>query len=197
MKISYTSSNALAIPHPVPKSSLHYILALKLPSNSPTKILEALQDPAILALARHEVREFKGYVELELQRLIEQPSIQATSPGAGARLSGLAQHSGSRDRGNEILVGVHANPDIEGLYIHIITKDMRSKEVLHKTHYNSFASRFFISLDEFPITKGEIYIRASVLWSALRCWRCGRIFDNQIAEFKAHLEEEFTMWRLS
>jgi aprataxin len=100
-----------------------------------------------------------------------------------------------RDWEKEVIVGVHANPAITQLHVHVLSVDMHSKHILHKKHYNSFQTPFFIDLAEFPLSKRAVRTREQHLRSDLKCWRCGKNFGNGIAQLKDHLAEEFEEWK--
>ena len=103
-----------------------------------------------------------------------------------------------RDWENELMAGVHAGPSMNHLHIHIISKDRHSECLKHRKHYNSFATPFFVRLEEFPLAADDprkAKDRGGWLRVGMRCWRCGRDFGNKFAELKRHLDEEFVEWR--
>ena len=104
-----------------------------------------------------------------------------------------------RDWRSAIKVGIHAHPSMSHLHIHIISVDMHSDCMLHRNHYNSFNTDFFVPLEAFPLPQD------SPLWHTryqnaeiakdFRCWRCGKNFENKFAKLKRHIdEEEFSAW---
>ncbi|EFE42736.1 hypothetical protein TRV_02456 [Trichophyton verrucosum HKI 0517] len=63
-----------------------------------------------------------------------------------------------------------------------------------------FSTPFFVELDAFPLAEDDKRRhpdREGYLKSDLKCWRCGRNFDNKFTQLKAHLEEEFEEWKLT
>lgn len=105
-----------------------------------------------------------------------------------------------RDWTKELRVGVHANPSMNHLHIHIVSADMHSECVRHRKHYQSFATEFLVRMGEFPLEEGEIRgrregARECLNERGMRCWRCGREFGNKFKKLKEHLEEEFEAWR--
>jgi aprataxin len=105
-----------------------------------------------------------------------------------------------RDWSPDLRIGVHANPSMNHLHIHILSRDMHSECVRHRTHYQSFTTEFFCQIDEMPLSPEEIENRRDGAHDALKerpmkCWRCGRGFESQFKKLKEHLEEEFVAWR--
>lgn len=104
-----------------------------------------------------------------------------------------------RDWEAEVLVGVHAHPSMNDLHVHVVSREMRSECLKHRRHYNSFATPFFVPLDDFPLAPDDPRRhpgRAGYLARDLRCWRCGRDFGNRFKALKGHLEGEFEAWKL-
>lgn len=104
-----------------------------------------------------------------------------------------------RDWLKSIKMGVHAHPSMSHLHIHILSVDMHSDTMRHRKHYNSFNTDFFIPLDAFPLPEDDprwqIPYQNANLKADFKCWRCGKMFGNQFAKLKQHLESEFQEWR--
>ena len=103
-----------------------------------------------------------------------------------------------RDWEDEIMAGVHAGPSMNHLHVHIISKDRHSECLKHRKHYNSFATPFFVRLEEFPLKSDDPRRkpdRGGWLRVDMKCWRCGTNFGNRFVELKRHLEVEFEEWR--
>ena len=105
-----------------------------------------------------------------------------------------------RDWSKELRTGIHANPSMNHLHIHILSRDMYSECLRHRQHYQSFNTEFFCQIKDMPLDEGEVErvrhgARESLSERGMRCWRCGREFGNQFKKLKAHLEEEFEDWR--
>ena len=92
------------------------------------------------------------------------------------------------------MVGVHAHPSMAHLHIHVLSVDRVSECMKHRKHYNSFATPFFVRLEEFPLAEGDRG-RGAYLENELVCWRCGRGFGRGFARLKRHLQEEFEGWK--
>ena len=68
----------------------------------------------------------------------------------------------------------------------------------HRKHYNSFATPFLIDVEDFPLEKEgprRHAGREGYLERDLACWKCQKNFRNKFAKLKAHLEEEFEVWK--
>ncbi|KZZ97476.1 aprataxin-like protein [Moelleriella libera RCEF 2490] len=119
-----------------------------------------------------------------------------------------------RDWDKEVICGVHAVPSMSHLHVHVLSRDMHSGTMRHRSHYNSFTTPFLVDLDAFSPKPGEHQVedgggggggggwleeedprRQGHLRRDLRCWRCGKGFGNQFRKLKDHLEEEFVSWR--
>jgi aprataxin len=103
-----------------------------------------------------------------------------------------------RDWAAEIVSGVHARPSMSHFHVHVLSRDRVSASMKKRAHYNSFATPFLVPLDAFPLPPDDERRRAGArtyLQRDLVCWRCGRNFKNQFARLKAHLAEEFVVWK--
>jgi aprataxin len=68
----------------------------------------------------------------------------------------------------------------------------------HRKHYNSFATPFFVPIEDFPLAPdderrdptGQGYLKQD-----FTCWSCGKDFGNRFVELKKHIEEEFEKWK--
>lgn len=103
-----------------------------------------------------------------------------------------------RDWSKEVMSGVHAHPSMNHLHVHVMSVDRYSECLKHRKHYNSFATAFFVPVEDFPLAKDDVRRSAGeqgYLKMDFKCWRCGRVFGNQFAKLKEHLKEEFEEWR--
>lgn len=74
-----------------------------------------------------------------------------------------------RDWESEVLVGVHTHPSMNHLHVHVLSRDRHSERMKHRKHYNSFATPFFVPVEEFPLRSGD------ARWGALHGgWRGAR-----------------------
>lgn len=95
-----------------------------------------------------------------------------------------------------IKVGCHAVPSLYNLHIHIITNDYHSESLKNKPHYNSFTTKFFISLDELPLAKNDERRNGAKMEELkkkedLICVYCQENFRNKFKQLKDHLTVEF------
>lgn len=95
-----------------------------------------------------------------------------------------------------VRAGVHTHPSMNHMHIHVLSCDMKSPCLMHKKHYLSFNSSFFVEVDEFPLQEGsERYKPGDWPRWDMKCWRCGENYGNRFAKLKTHLGEEFEAWR--
>ncbi len=135
-------------------------------------------DATLLAEARTEISSLLPMIESELNRI-------------------FGQSSTDRTWSDDLKIGVHANPSMNHVHIHLITPDMTSDCMKHRNHYNSFTTDFFVPLDSFPLEENapiwNVQVRNSHLKQSLRCWRCKKVVEN-VPKLKCHLKEELIEW---
>ncbi|TVY93025.1 Aprataxin-like protein [Lachnellula willkommii] len=163
---------------------------------------DAFDDAEFLAAVKAEAEKVRALVARELRRVY----------GAGSRgdeerervLNGGVEAGGEgeevelppgRDWEKDVMVGVHAGPSMNHLHIHVLSVDRYSECLKHRKHYNSFATEFFVRLEEFPLGREEVRRRSTAISGDMRCWRCGENFGGRFKELKAHLEVEFEAWK--
>lgn len=193
-----------------PKSIVHLLLLARDPKYHNMKPTEAFSkqhdaDGSFLALMKDEADKARRLAASELRRLISKYSSRHS-----AREKWLEDESGTghredeqepvgREYADDIRVGVHAQPSMASLHIHIISRDMASEKLKHKKHYNSFNTLFFVELQEFPLLDGDARLDGEftekLLRRDLQCWRCGRDFKNQFVKLREHLKEEVERWK--
>ncbi|KAK8101747.1 HIT-like protein [Apiospora kogelbergensis] len=213
-RVIYYNDDFVAIRDLYPKSAVHcLLLPRKVPAD--VEMFEVVRsDPAFLAAAQAEAAKLKQLVAKELERKF----------GSGSRSSALRQRvldggggeqleageegeewegkkdgklPPGRDWAKEVKIGLHSNPSMNHLHIHVLSRDMSSESLKHKKHYNSFTTNFFADLDAFPMDDNEVYARKHSNWSSqdMVCWRCGKNFTNKFQKLKEHLAEEFEKWK--
>jgi aprataxin len=188
----------MAVLNQYPMSSVH---ALLLPTSTqnvhPT--LRAFQDPKFLATVREEALRLKAMIESELDRKYGKYSAQEVDRqvvlNGEVEIQKEEDMPKGRDWGRDVLVGVHARPWMNCIYVNVLSKDLFSKGIENKTHYNSFATPFLIDLADLPLSEHEIRERERFLATDLVCWRCGRNFGDELPLLKEHLAEEFEKWK--
>jgi aprataxin len=165
--------------------------------------LFALRDASFLASARTELVQAKEIAVSELRRLhgcvstLERARQEAMASADPPLPEDLPP---GRDWFSELRVGVHANPSMNHLHIHLLSKDMHSDSLKHRQHYQSFNTEFLCTIDEMPLDEIEADWRMKEGSEMLSgrdsvCWRCGKDFGHSWKKLKAHLAEEFETWR--
>jgi len=183
-----------------PKSSVHLLLLPRNPEFYNAHPYEASKDAVWLASAKVEVEKAKGIVASELRRLYghdsasDQVRIKAMESDNAPPPNLLPP---GRNWTKEIKAGIHSNPSMNFLHIHILSKEHHSLAMRQYKHYNSFNTPFLVSLDELPLacqeeTKKHDGVNLSL---DLICWRCGENFGRQFAKLKRHVDEEFEEWK--
>lgn len=195
-RVIYHNPSFVAIHDLYPKSNVHTLL---LPRSSKHNLLhpvDAFNDATFLAEVRAEAAKLKTIVARELQRRYGRYSKQDEK--REAVLNGEADADEipeGRDWEKEVMVGIHSGPSMNHLHVHVLSVDRFSECMRHRKHYNSFATNFFVKLDEFPMSEEEMRRRTTLLKEDMRCWRCGENFGNKFTKLKEHLSEEFEAWR--
>lgn len=182
-----------------PKSSIHLLLLprnAKLARQHPFKVLA---DPEFLAAARKQTQDLAKITATELRRLYGKYSKAETARNDALLAPDPPEElPPGRDWEAEVMVGVHANPSMNDMHIHIMSRDRHSDRLKHRRHYNSFSSDFFVPLDDFPLAEDDRRRHPGhegYLERDMKCWQCGKNFRNQFKLLKAHLEEEFEEWK--
>lgn len=182
-----------------PKSSLHLLLLPRDPSKTRLHPFDAFEDALFLSKVQTEAMKLRTLAAAELRRKYgkdsEQDRKRHEALGAEPVLDELPP---GRDWEQDVMCGIHAHPSMNHLHVHIMSVDRYSERLKHRKHYNSFATPFFVNLDDFPLEKDDVRRhpgRQGYLQRNFICWRCGRDFGNQFAKLKLHLEEEFNEWK--
>ena len=159
----------------------------------------AFSDPVFLAFVRAEVTKLRTLVAKELRRKYGKFSAKdrAREEAMAADPPPEVLPEG-RDWEKEVMCGVHAGPSMKHLHVHVLSVDRVSECMRHRKHYNSFATPFFVGMEDFPLEEGDVRRhpgREGYLKTEFRCWRCGKGFGNRFKRLKEHLEEEFEVWK--
>jgi len=202
LRVIYYNSDFVAIHDLYPKSSVHTLLLPRSEKFALMHPFEAFEDAEFLAAVKEQVAKLRKIVASELRRKYGPFSKQdepreAVLNGEVELAEGEAMPVG-RDWEKEVQVGVHARPSMNHLHVHVLSVDRYSECLKHRKHYNSFATRFFVPVEDFPLAEGDVRRhpgREGYLESDMRCWRCGRDFGNKFARLKEHLKEEFEEWK--
>lgn len=201
-------SDFVVINDKFPKASVHLLLIPRKPeyyTQHPLSLLST--NPAFLADVQTRVSRLKHLAAAELRRKYGRTSA-ADAPYQTA-LTTLMEQSDppppaqrdpllppGRDWLSCIKAGVHTHPSMNHMHIHVLSQEMHSPCLKHKKHYLSFNSSFFVGVEEFPLQEGSERFHPGD-WPSwdMKCWRCGENFQNKFAKLKAHLGEEFEVWR--
>lgn len=185
-----------------PKSSIHTLLLPRNESFAAMHPFDAFEDAEFLAQVRIQATKLKIIVAAELRR--QYGKFSKLDAPREAVLNGEVEIERQedmpvgRDWEKEVMVGVHAHPSMNHLHVHVLSRDRYSECLRHRKHYNSFATRFFVPLEDFPLSEDDVRRhpgREGYLGSDLVCWRCGKGFGNRFARLKEHLKVEFEEWK--
>ncbi|KAF4585555.1 aprataxin [Ophiocordyceps camponoti-floridani] len=194
--VIYHDDNFVALRDRYPKATVHALLLPRDEELSLRHPLEALAHHDVRALFEAELPKLVRLVAMELRRVLSSGDYGQDAQGSPSTTEPPSTDPPpERDWSKEIITGVHANPSMRHLHIHVLSRDMHSPTLRHRKHYNSFTTPFLIRLDEFPEAAAQRAVRGRRLRDDLVCWRCGRAFGNRFASLKGHLEEEFGAWR--
>jgi aprataxin len=197
--VIYHTDDFVAIYDRYPKSSLHLLLLSRNPSKGRMHPFDAFEDPDFLHKVRVEVKKLRVLAARELQRRYGKYSVQERPrQEAMDRDPPSEELPPGRDWEREIMSGIHACPSMNHLHIHVLSVDRYSDFLKHKKHYNSFATQFFIDIDDFPLARNDVRRspgKEGYLKEDLICWRCGKNFESKLQALKSHLEKEFQEWK--
>ncbi|KAK4541044.1 hypothetical protein LTR36_008413 [Oleoguttula mirabilis] len=195
-RVVYYNEKFVVINDLFPKASVHLLI---LPRDTTKNVLrpqDAFDDPAFLAECREEEKKVRAIVASELRR-----KFGAHSTSDKPRLAALesddppATLPPGRDWDKEIMSGIHANPSMTHLHIHVLSRDMVSECMKKRNHYLSFTTNFLVNLGHFPLAEDDYRRHYGRFPEDMFCWRCGRNYENKMAKLTAHLEEEFETWK--
>ena len=203
-RVIYYNDNFIVIQDAYPKSTVHWLV---LPRDKDHVFLDpadALDNAWFRTMCQSEVETVKKLVAAELRFLHGKTSAldQARKAAMNNPEHGDAPLPPGRDWLKDVIAGCHTNPSMSHLHIHVLSRDMYSKDNLYGSHYGSFNSLFFIPLSEFPIdTASERYIHGKTTWhyDHLICWYCKKNFGREGSEtargLKGHIKEHYKVWR--
>lgn len=197
--VIYHNEDFVAIQDMFPKSSLHLLLLPRDKTKYRLHPFEAFEDAEFLTEVKAEAKKLRKLAAAELRRRYGKESAQEQARQAALNADPPPDElPDGRDWDKEIMCGIHACPSMNHLHVHVIAVDRQSEKMKHRKHYNSFATPFFVPIDDFPLAPDDERLhptREGYLRRDLKCWRCGKDFGNRFAELKKHLEEEFIEWK--
>lgn len=185
-----------------PKSAVHLLLISRNPKYYSQRPNVALQDPEFLESARKEITGAKDMVASDLRHMFGKFSVSEKARIEAMESEELIPYDQlppGRDWSKEVIHGVHSNPSMSHLHIHILSRDRNAERMNKAAHYNSFNTRFLVPLEDFPLPKDDSRLLpekiGQLLHADMTCWRCGRNFLRRFAQLKRHLDEEFEEWK--
>lgn len=195
-RVVYYDDSFVVINDLFPKASVHLLI---LPRDTTKNVLrpqDAFDDVAFLEECRREEQKVRAIVASELRR-----KFGANSASDKPRLAALESDDppstlpAGRDWDKEIISGIHANPSMSHLHIHVLSRDMVSECMKKSNHYLSFTTDFLVNLGQFPLAKDDHRRHYSHFPDDMLCWRCGKNFEHKMAKLKPHLDKEFEAWK--
>ena len=198
-RVLYYNDKFVVINDLFPKATVHLLILPRDPSKNSLRAQEAFEDAEFLADCRAEEKKVRAIVASELQR-----TLGAHSASDQERREAMldldvddpsSKLPDGRDWDREILSGTHANPSMNHLHIHVLSRDLRSGCLKDRNHYQSFTTNFLIRMEEFPLAEDDRRRLYGHFPADMLCWRCGYNFGNKMAALKRHLEDEFAEWR--
>ncbi|KAL4893454.1 HIT-like domain-containing protein [Aspergillus ambiguus] len=197
--VVYSNDDFVAIHDLFPKSTLHLLLLPRDPAKTRLHPFDAFDDAAFLAKVQAEARKLRTLAAGELRRRYGRFSAQDRERQQALDADPPPDElPAGRDWERDIMCGIHARPSMNHLHVHVISVDRYSDRLKHRKHYNSFATPFFVPLEDFPLAKDDVRRhpgREGYLQREYVCWACGEKFGNGFSRLKAHLEEEFDRWK--
>lgn len=194
-RVVYHNDKFVVINDLYPKASVHLLI---LPRNADRNYIgpqDAFDDPEFLTECRAELVKVRKIAASELRRRFgkqskaEQRRLQAMDLDEPPE-----ELPTGRDWEKDIISGIHANPSMSHLHIHVLSRDMVSPCMKKTNHYLSFTTDFLVDLDQFPLEEDDHRRHYRHFPSDMICWRCGKSFGNKISQLKDHLDDEFKAW---
>lgn len=206
-----TTEHTVLIKDALPKGLVHLLLLPKDPDFYALMPFEAFNpDPhdesllekhsAFLRMMHEEAESAASLAATELSRIISPYSESCKTRNEALASDDVSKKLPSgRDFRPDIKIGIHAQPSMATLHVHIMSVDNYSERLKHKKHYNSFNTHFFVPLDDFPLMEGDNILdpveQKHLIEGDMKCWRCGENFGNKFKQLKEHLEDEYKAWR--
>lgn len=195
-RVVYYNDGFTVINDLFPKSHVHLLILPRDPKKNILRPQEAFDDREFLQKCIEEERKVRQIVAEELRRRFGQYSSTEQ-----ARIQAMEAEDPpdvlppGRDWAKEVKSGIHANPSMSHLHIHVLSRDHVSDPMKKTNHYLSFTTDFFVPLNQFPLAPDDHRRDYKHFPEDMYCWRCGRNFGNKITRLKEHLVEEFEAWK--
>lgn len=194
-RVLYFNDKFTVIRDLYPKASVHLLILPRDAERNLKRPQDAFDDPDFLNECREEEAKVRQIVADELQR-----KFGSFSASDRARVEAMEavdlpdKLPAGRDWSKEVISGIHANPSMSHLHIHVLSRDMVSEPMKKRNHYLSFTTDFLVGLEHFPLANNDHRRDYKHFPVDMYCWRCGQNFQNKMAKLKVHLEEEFQQW---
>ncbi|KAM3423435.1 hypothetical protein BST61_g867 [Cercospora zeina] len=175
-RVVYYDDDFVCIHDMFPKATVHLLILPRDPKKNTLRPQEAFDDEEFLRKCQAEEQKARN----EAMEAEEVPEVLPSG----------------RDWLQHVKTGIHANPSMNHLHIHVLSKDMVSESMKKSNHYLSFNTDFFVGLEDFPLAKGDYRRKyGSFRGKGMVCWRCGKDFGHEVKKLKAHLEDELSAWK--
>lgn len=195
-RVVYYNDKFTVINDLYPKSQIHLLILPRDPKKNVLMPQDAFDDAQFLQECIEEEKKVRLIVAEELRRRFGQASSSEQ-----ARIKAMEADDPpdvlppGRDWSKSVKSGIHANPSMSHLHIHVLSMDHVSDPMRKSNHYQSFTTDFFVSLDQFPLATDDYRRHYRFFDKDMICWRCGKSFGNKMMRLKEHLEEEFELWK--
>jgi aprataxin len=194
-RVVYHNDKFVVINDLYPKATVHLLILPRDPRKNVLRPQDAFDDPQFLADCREEEKKVRKIVASELRRRFgkfsasDRPRIEAFEADELPETL-----PAGRDWTQGVMSGIHANPSMSHLHIHVLSKDMVSDPMKRRNHYLSFTTDFLVGLEHFPLAKDDYRRAYHHFPEDMLCWRCGQNFGNKMTELKKHLNMEKQSW---
>jgi len=194
-RVVYHNDKFVVINDLYPKASVHLLILPRDPKKNVLRPQDAFDDPEFLADCRTEEKKVRAIVANELRRKFGKYSA-SDKPRLGALESDDPPDElpAGRDWDKEIISGIHANPSMNHLHIHVLSVDMVSECMKKRNHYLSFTTDFLVGLKHFPLAEDDYRRHYKSFPGDMFCWRCGKNYTNKMTRLLEHLEKEKEEW---
>ena len=195
-RIVYFNDKFVVINDLFPKSVVHLLILPRDTSKNVLRPQEAFDDPVFLADCREEEKKVRAIVAAELRRKLGPYSTAEKSRNDALDADDPPDElPAGRNWDREIITGTHANPSMNHLHIHVLSRDLQGEYMKKSNHYQSFTTDFLIPMGDYPLGEEDHRRRYRHFPDDMYCWRCGKNFKNKMAQLKNHLAEEFEKWK--
>lgn len=194
-RVVYHNDKFVVINDLYPKATVHLLILPRDPTKNVLRPQDAFDDPVFLAECREEEVKVREIVASELRRrfghlsVSDRPRIEALEADDPPDVL-----PPGRDWTKSVMSGIHANPSMSHLHIHVLSKDMVSEPMKKRNHYLSFTTDFLVGLEHFPLAEDDYRRAYKHFPEDMVCWRCGQNFGNKMVKLKEHLEMEREGW---